>query len=495
MTNSTPAVATPAPTRSLWADAIRQTFTRNGARIGLVWIVIMAIFASFGPLLTNSLPFYARMADGTLHFPLFANLTVVDCVWLLLPLATILSMCVRGVAVNQRILAVAAALIVALPIAFLRMAGSGFAFVSTNAGYLLSLPLFGLLLAVLLIAGTVLLRAAFRSPRLGLVTVAPVALCGVAILLFNPQLQQNLDYAQWREARASGQVTSYLYPINQFSPNDRMRDVSQRVDQDRMERRAAQLEKRDPKLQDYPVYGPIPERGVDLQPPNRIHWMGTTFLGEDMLSRMIGACRIALTIGIISTGIATAIGVVIGSLMGYFGGWLDLLGMRAIEILESLPRLLILLIITVSIGRNLYLMMCVIGLLGWMGDARFVRAEFLRLRKLDFVQAGVALGLPKSSIVFKHMLPNGIAPVLVNASFGIAGAILLESTLSFLGLGLEASEPSWGQLLEQARQGTSGFNWWIALFPGGAIFLTVFSYILIGEAMRDALDPKLKKRE
>jgi peptide/nickel transport system permease protein len=131
----------------------------------------------------------------------------------------------------------------------------------------------------------------------------------------------------------------------------------------------------------------------------------------------------------------------------------------------------------------------------WTADARFIRAEFLKLRKLDFVQAGIAAGLPLRSILFRHMLPNGIAPVLVEASFGIAGAILLESTLSFLGLGLAPEDPSWGQLLNQARAGGTGFNWWIATYPGLAIFLTVFAYILIGEALRDALDPRLRKQE
>jgi peptide/nickel transport system permease protein len=210
---------------------------------------------------------------------------------------------------------------------------------------------------------------------------------------------------------------------------------------------------------------------------------------------MMHACRVALTIGFISTGIAVTIGVFVGGMMGYFAGVFDLLMMRFIEILEAVPRLILLLIVTVFFGRSLYLMMTVIGLIAWTADARFIRAEFLRLRNLDFVAAAKALGLPLRSIIFRHMLPNGIAPVLVNASFAVAGAILLESTLSFLGLGLGAEDPSWGQLLNQARSGGTGFNWWIATFPGLAIFLTVFSYVLIGEAMRDALDPKLRKRE
>jgi peptide/nickel transport system permease protein len=223
--------------------------------------------------------------------------------------------------------------------------------------------------------------------------------------------------------------------------------------------------------------------------------MGTTIYGEDMLSRMIHASRVALTIGIIATSISVIIGVVAGGLMGYFAGWVDLLGMRLTEIIETIPRLILLLIITVSFGRSIYLMMTVIGLVSWTANARFIRAEFLRLRKLDFVQAGIAAGLPLRSILFRHMLPNGIAPVLVESSFSIAGAILLESTLSFLGLGLAPEDPSWGQLLNQARSGGTGFNWWIATFPGAAIFLTVFAYILVGEAMRDALDPKLRKQE
>jgi peptide/nickel transport system permease protein len=180
--------------------------------------------------------------------------------------------------------------------------------------------------------------------------------------------------------------------------------------------------------------------------------------------------------------------------MGYYAGVFDLVGMRLIEILEAVPRLMLLLAITAMVGRNLYLMMLVIGLTGWMGDARFIRAEFLKLRKQDFVQAAIAAGLPMRSVLFRHMLPNGISPVLVTASFGIAAAILLETTLSFLGLGL-IDEPSWGQLLNQARAGGRGFVWWLAVFPGLAIFLTVFAYTLIGEAVRDALDPKLRKRE
>jgi peptide/nickel transport system permease protein len=277
-------------------------------------------------------------------------------------------------------------------------------------------------------------------------------------------------YERWRVAEANGEYQWVVRTIVPYSPNDRLRD-----------------EVTDSKL----------------QPPSSRHWLGTSIFGEDVLSRMMYACRVALTIGFISTGIAVTIGITIGGIMGYFAGIFDLLSMRLIEIIEAIPRLILLLIVAVFFRpwanahgiSMIYVMMVVIGLIAWTGDARFIRAEFLRLRNLDFVAAAKALGLPLRSIIFKHMLPNGIAPVLVNASFSVAGAILLESTLSFLGLGLGAEDPSWGQLLNQARSGGTGFNWWIATFPGVAIFLTVFSYVLIGEAMRDALDPKLRKRE
>jgi peptide/nickel transport system permease protein len=229
-----------------------------------------------------------------------------------------------------------------------------------------------------------------------------------------------------------------------------------------------------------------------LQPPSRSHWLGTEANGGDVLSRMIHACRIALSIGLISTGISVAIGVVIGGIMGYFVGRIDILGMRLIEIFEAIPPLFLLITFVAFFGRNLYIMMAIIGLTGWPSDARFIRAEFLRLRKQDFVQSAIASGLPLRSIFFRHLLPNGISPILVTVPFGVASAILYESTLSFLGIGL-IEEPSWGQMLNQSLGVGGTFVWWIAFFPGLAIFLTVFAYNLVGESLRDALDPKLRK--
>jgi len=221
------------------------------------------------------------------------------------------------------------------------------------------------------------------------------------------------------------------------------------------------------------------------------HLMGTEENGADVLSRMIHACRISLSIGLIASGIALLIGVVVGGLMGYFSGIVDMLGMRLVEIFEDIPTLFLLLTFVAFFGRSLYMMMVIIGVTGWSGYARYVRTEFLKLRKQDYVQAAVAGGLPLSSILFRHMLPNGVAPLLVAVSFGVAGAILSEATLSFLGLGV-VDAPSWGQMLDQAVK-SSTFNWWMAVFPGGAIFMTVFSYNLIGESFRDAIDPKLSR--
>jgi peptide/nickel transport system permease protein len=311
-----------------------------------------------------------------------------------------------------------------------------------------------------LVALVVVLSRRWTFSR-GLLLILVSGLIAFVPAWFLVKRQDATVYEKWRVAEANGEYSRVIRTIVPFSPNDRMNDTT----------------------------NPKPHR------PTSTHWLGTSIFGEDVLSRMMHACRVALTIGFISTGIAVAIGVFVGGLMGYFAGIFDLLMMRVIEILEAIPRLILLLIVTVFFGRSLYLMMTVIGLIAWTADARFIRAEFLRLRNLDFVQAAKALGLPLRSLIFRHMLPNGISPVLVNASFGVAGAILLESTLSFLGLGLGAEDPSWGQLLNQARSGGTGFNWWIATFPGLAIFLTVFSYVMIGESMRDALDPKLRKRE
>lgn len=244
-------------------------------------------------------------------------------------------------------------------------------------------------------------------------------------------------------------------------------------------------------LRDYGDTGLEAPLASEAREQGRVHFMGTEENGADVLSRMIHASRIALSIGIVATSISMVLGIIIGGFMGYFSGIVDMIGMRLVEIFEAIPTLFLLLTFVAFFGRSLYMMMIIIGVTSWSGYARYIRAEFLKLRRQDYVQAAVASGLPLRSILFRHMLPNGVAPLLVAASFGVASAILAEATLSFLGLGL-VEEPSWGQMLDQSVTSAS-FNWWMAVFPGGAIFCTVFAYTLIGESFRDAIDPNLSR--
>ncbi|MBY0261642.1 MAG: ABC transporter permease, partial [Phycisphaerales bacterium] len=222
---------------------------------------------------------------------------------------------------------------------------------------------------------------------------------------------------------------------------------------------------------------------------------GTDAFGQDVLTQLLHSCRLAISIGLVATSISVLIGVTIGALAGFFGGWVDTLLSRLIEIFMAVP-VLFLLIVAASVVpnelRTTYIMMVIIGCFTWTGAARFTRAEFLKLRNQDFVQAAQATGTPIMSVLFKHILPNGVAPVLVDTSFAIAAAISVEATLSYLGLG-PVESASWGKLLSSAISSEGEFKWWLAVFPGVAIFLTVLSYNLLGEALRDAIDPRLKK--
>ena len=363
---------------------------RHSARLGLLWIGILVVIATFSPFLASSHPIY-MVVDGKASSPLLAHMSAQDWVWLA-------------------------------------------AFVFTLILVKWSRPFWQKLLI-----------------WLGLVLVSAL----VANAVVSPPML--VIYEQYREMQANGQIEKVIYAPIPYSAKDYLRDYS--------------------------------NTGVEapLEAAERTHWLGTDENGADVASRMIHASRIALGIGFIATGIALLIGTIIGGLMGYFSGIVDIIGMRLVEIFEAIPTLFLLLSFVAFFGRSIYMMMVIIGITAWSGYARYVRAEFLKLRQQDFVQAAVACGLPLRSILFRHMLPNGLAPLLVATSFGVASAILAEATLSFLGLGL-IDDPSWGQLLNQAVQ-SSTFNWWLAVFPGGAIFMTVFAYNLLGEALRDAVDP------
>lgn len=226
--------------------------------------------------------------------------------------------------------------------------------------------------------------------------------------------------------------------------------------------------------------------------PSFRHLCGTDSLGRDIYSRLIYASRIALLVGIIAVGIATVIGVAIGAVSGYFGGKMDNLIMRFTDIMLAFPAIFLILAIVAIIGPGIINIMVVIGLTSWMGVARLIRAEVMSLKKREYVLAAKSLGKNNLYIITRHIIPNGIGPVLVNFVFGVAGAILLESSLSFLGLGIQPPEPSWGNMLMDGKSAL-GTAWWAFVFPGMAILMTVLAFNLAGEGLRDALNPRIKK--
>lgn len=228
-----------------------------------------------------------------------------------------------------------------------------------------------------------------------------------------------------------------------------------------------------------------------LQPPGWQHLLGTDDLGRDVLARILYGARISLLVGFVAVGIATLIGIVLGALAGYYGRWVDTLLMRFVDIMLCFPTFFLILAVIAFLDPSIWNIMIIIGLTGWMGVARLVRAEFLSLRERDFVLAARAIGASDSRIIFRHILPNALSPVLVSATLGVAGAILTESALSFLGIGVQPPTPSWGNMLITGKQ-TLGTAWWLSVFPGLAILITVLGYNLLGEGIRDALDPRIE---
>jgi peptide/nickel transport system permease protein len=226
-----------------------------------------------------------------------------------------------------------------------------------------------------------------------------------------------------------------------------------------------------------------------LLPPSAAHWLGTDELGRDVLTRIIYGARISLKVGFVSVGIAALIGTVAGLFAGYYGGWVDQLLMRFVDIMLCFPTFFLMLAVIAMLEPSIWYIMIIIGLTGWMGVARLVRAEVLSLRERDFILAARAIGASDMRIIFRHILPNALSPVIVTATLGVAGAILTESALSFLGIGVQPPIPSWGNMLTAGKDYLE-FAWWLSLFPGLAILVTVIAYNLVGEGLRDALDPR-----
>ncbi len=248
------------------------------------------------------------------------------------------------------------------------------------------------------------------------------------------------------------------------------------------------------------IFAPIPQRwdatyaGAVLKPPGWLNpstgkscLLGTDPAGHDVSARMLFGARISLTIGLVATGIALAIGTIIGAISGFVGGKIDLLLQRVVEIMMCFPTFILILAVIAMTSRDIFIIMLVIGLTGWAGTARLVRGEFLSQSVRDYVTAARSLGLPSGRIMFLHVLPNAIAPLLISATFGIAGAVGVESGLSFLGLG-DPNTASWGQLLNHGRENPTFA--WLIYTPGLAIFLLVVSLNTVGEGLRQAFDPK-----
>lgn len=251
------------------------------------------------------------------------------------------------------------------------------------------------------------------------------------------------------------------------------------------------------------IFPPVPFRAEDTDDRGSLaapfsgtngHLLGTDQLGRDLFAGMIHGSRISLLVGIVAMGIATLIGVVLGAIAGYFGGWVDMAVSRLIELFLNFP-VFFLIITLVAFNQDspdslIFMIMAVIGLTGWMGIARLTRGEVLRVRMMEYVSAAAAVGFSPMRIIFRHVLPNSLAPVLVSIAFGIASAILTEAALSFLGFGVPATTVTWGSMLSESRGAV--YAWWLAVFPGLMIFLTVLSYNLVGDGLRDATDPRLK---
>lgn len=228
-----------------------------------------------------------------------------------------------------------------------------------------------------------------------------------------------------------------------------------------------------------------------LQPPSRDHLLGTDQLGRDVLSRMIWGARISLMVGFVAVGIATTIGTFLGAVAGFYGRYVDNIIMRFVDVMLCFPTFFLILAVIAILEPSIWNIMIVVGVTSWMGVTRLVRAEFLSLKERDFVRVAKAMGAKDLRVIFLHILPNALSPIWVSATLGVAAAILTESALSFLGIGVQPPTPSWGNILTAGKENIE-IAWWLSLYPGLAILITVLGYNLLGEGIRDATDPRLK---
>jgi len=246
-----------------------------------------------------------------------------------------------------------------------------------------------------------------------------------------------------------------------------------------------------------PLLSPYKPDEVNLQevlsPPSWAHPLGTDELGRDVLARILWGGRVSMLVGFVAVGISTLVGILFGALAGYYGKWVDSLIMRFVDIMLCFPTFFLILAVIAFIEANIWNIMAIIGLTSWMGVARLVRAEFLSLKEREFVLAARSIGASNFRIIFHHILPNALGPVFVSAILGIGNAILVESALSFLGIGIQPPSASWGNMLTSGKDYLE-VAWWLSLFPGLAILLTVLGFNLLGEGLKDALNPRLSDR-
>jgi peptide/nickel transport system permease protein len=247
-----------------------------------------------------------------------------------------------------------------------------------------------------------------------------------------------------------------------------------------------------------PLISPYPPHQIDVkslkQPPSAQHLLGTDGAGRDVLSRLIYAARISVSVGLVAAGIAVAIGTVLGLISGYYGGKVDFWIMRLTDVVMTVPTLIIIITVVAAVGPGIYNVMVVLGIFGWPGTCRLVRGEALSLREREFTTAARCLGVPRLRIVFRHILPNVAAPIIVAGTFFVASAILTEAALSFLGIGVQIPTATWGNMLTEAQSLTTLEQMqWLWIPPGLMITITVLSINFLGDALRDALDPRLTR--
>lgn len=229
-----------------------------------------------------------------------------------------------------------------------------------------------------------------------------------------------------------------------------------------------------------------------LQAPSAAHWLGTDEFGRDIFARLVHGTRVSLQVGIIAVGISIVIGGILGAVAGYYGGKLDNIIMRVMDIFLAVPSILLAIAIVSALGPSILNLMLAISISSVPSYARIVRASVLSIRDQEFIEAAKAIGASNTRIIFRHIIPNSLAPVIVQATLGVASAILSTAGLSFIGLGIQPPAPEWGSMLSGGRQYLR-YAWWVTTFPGVAIMITILSLNLLGDGLRDALDPRLKQ--